>query len=179
MNRDECLKKLEEACKKLESIGNVVEFKQNNPDALFGIIQPVVQYYNYIQTNFKDDEFAILDSMATVLEVGENNPSLKGVVDSITGIDKNKTQAQEFDKTSFVNKTTAIVNEFRVQNAIDTNTIGDFQFALKQCMELLNANRSFFTQEEYQQLADMISNELGKIARFNQFCENNPDGLKM
>ena len=46
-------------------------------------------------------------------------------------------------------------------------------------MELLNANRSFFTQEEYQQLADMISNELGKIARFNQFCENNPDGLKM
>ena len=40
--------------------------------------------------------------MATVLEVGENNPSLKGVVDSITGIDKNKTQAQEFNKTSFV-----------------------------------------------------------------------------
>ena len=51
MNRDECLKKLEEACKNLESIGNVVEFKKNNPDALFGIIQPVVQYYNYIQTN--------------------------------------------------------------------------------------------------------------------------------
>ena len=179
MNRDECLKSLENACKELESIGDAVILKRNNPDRLVNLIQPVVQYYRYIQSNFANDEFAIVESMATVLEVGEKNPSLKAVVNSITGIDKNKTQNQEFDKTVFINKVTAIVNEFRNQNGIDTKNVGDFEYAFEQCMEQLNANKDSFTKEEYQRLADMISNELGKIARFNQFYEKNSSGLKM
>lgn len=191
MNKDDYLKKLEEACKNLENIGNVVEFKKNNPNGLFGIILPVIQYYNFIQTNFKDDEFAIIDSMAMVLGVGENNPSLKGVVESITSkknikeesIDKNssinKNDEHSFDKTSFINKITSIVDEFKSQNSINTNTVDDFQYFLEKCMEELNANKEYLTQSEYEELSQMISIELGKINRFYEYCENNSSGLKM
>lgn len=182
MDKDEVLKKLEEACINLQAIGNVVEFKKNNPNGLFGLIVPVIQYYNFIQSNFKNDEFVKVEAMGFVLGVGKNNPSLKGVIDYIVSPNKNKKKEEKeemFDKTAFINKVTSIVEEFKSQNSINTSTIDDSEYFLEKCMEELNINKEQFTQMEYEQLSDMIRQELDKIKRFYEVYENKSSAFKM
>lgn len=171
----------------MQAIGNVVEFKKNNPNGLFGLIVPVIQYYNFIQSNFKNDEFVKVEAMGFDLGIGENNPSLKGVIDYIVSPNKNKKKEEKeetfkeemFDKTAFINKVTSIVEEFKSQNSINTSTIDDSEYFLEKCMEELNINKEQFTQTEYEQLSDMIRQELDKIKRFYEVYENKSSAFKM
>lgn len=75
------LKNLENACKKLESVDTF----ENNDNIVFSFIMPIINSYNDIKINAKSED-DINNSLSLILNIKENNPNLKGVIDAIVDI---------------------------------------------------------------------------------------------
>ena len=73
-------KKLEESCKKLEEIQNYT----NNRLNAFELIVPIIDAFNTIK-NMNDDKL-LYDSMCLIINIKEEKPQLKGIVDAIIEI---------------------------------------------------------------------------------------------
>lgn len=76
-------KNLESACQKLEKVDKFI----NNEDNIFEYILPIINIFNIIK-NTNNDEL-LFNSIALIINIKNENPKLKGIVDAIIEIINN------------------------------------------------------------------------------------------
>ena len=121
MTKDELLAKLREACDNLVAIGNLQEFITHNPDkdALFGILQPVVQYYGFIRDKYPEDNDLQITARTMVEGIGVLNPSLVRTVFEILNPNKEERQTKKEFLHKFQTNMEYIQNNYSNPEKID------------------------------------------------------------
>ena len=75
------ISKLNDNCKKLESIEQFINNKTNT----FSLVVPIIDSFNKIKINTTDEKI-LNNAITTITNIKNNNPQLKGVIDAILEI---------------------------------------------------------------------------------------------
>ena len=165
------------AAKKFESIQNVGEFGKTNSKEFLDMFQAVLQNYHYIMLHARMEDAIFLEAIDIVDDIRDANPSLSGYVDIILHIggrskDNKQKVLEDIDTNSLANKIDSYVTQIDNMVGWDPDEIGDVEFVLGSCRNILIAQKDKFSQELYVRLLDDIDRVLDKIERFNKMMSS-------
>ena len=169
MSIEEAVEKLQGFADEFAKIGDAKEEYRNNPDAFMHKWVQVMQYYDWCTRQNMDSTQRMI-ALSTVMEIAEDNPSLKAWVDQIIDIGK-KNQGQEptekVDPSAVISLTHTLINELNTMNGWDTEKAADIEWKLQKLQEKAKENQSYFDPNQYANLMDTINAALGKITNTN------------
>lgn len=159
MSKEDVFRNLQNACKQLKEIGNLGDFRRDNSDdVFFGILQPVIQNYRFIQNNYPEDTVLQSQAAECVKGIALMNPSLSAVVEEIVNPNREERQA----KKEFLNSFNTRLEEFERARLSEDN-LDEYETLLGRLQAELEQNMGMFTNAEYEELIGRITVGMNKI----------------
>lgn len=170
MTIEQGLEKLKKTAIELSNIGDVKLYRQkNNKDFLQKWTTLRVLYQNICKHEKKVTPIWI-ESLNTILEIEDENPSMKEFIESLIipkdAIKNNSSQntSDDFDESALEGQIESYISQISNMQYYDPDEIEDIEWAITRCQSELAAHKDSFDSHLYTSLMDDISVALNKIA---------------
>jgi len=184
MSIEEALEQLEWYSLFLEQKGDANEAIKNDKDDFLHVWGKLNQYFSYIIKNADILSDEVEKAVNILLDMSENNPSLKEWVEMITNpkAQKSQTPAQnntDIDTATISGPIESLINEVKNMQMWDSDHVEDLEWELREYQQKLAENQSSFDPNLFNSLMNDINAALHKIQGFyNIINSETVEGIK-